>query len=241
MPHSSKETLAVGWCDNGLTDGKFTAGLVYSILQSEVPISNAVRVQGNQIGRQRQVLFDMWADGIKSDWLLWVDSDIVLTKDIIKTLWDAADKISRPVMCGVYFISKENEQSNMQPMPAIFNEIDEHHIQYIHPLPANEIVKIDCAGLGLTMMHKSVIEKLRTFKPDYSLFAEQEGLGDKFVSEDIVFFRNLKAAGIPVHAHTGARVQHMKRFSLDENYYKLYWSYAAMVEKLNESAGEQQA
>ena len=46
----------------------------------------------------------------------------------------------------------------------------------------------------------------------------------KFIGEDIVFFRKMKAAGIPLHAHTGALVKHIKRFSLDFDYYALYWT-----------------
>jgi hypothetical protein len=34
----------------------------------------------------------------------------------------------------------------------------------------------------------------------------------------------MKAAGIPLHAHTGALVKHIKRFSLDFDYYALYWT-----------------
>lgn len=231
MAHSSKETLSIGWCDNGMTDGKFTEGLVYTTVMGVVPgnvtVHNAVRVQGNQIGRQRQALFDMWADSISTDWLLWVDSDIVLTQDVLKKLWNAADKIARPVVCGVYFISKQMEQSVMQPMPAVFNEgSNEFEIAYVHPLPDDEIIKVDNAGLGLTLMHKSVVAKLREVSPDYSLFAEKENIGEKFVGEDIVFFRNLKKADVPVHCVTSARVKHMKRFALDEQYYKLYWSVA---------------
>ena len=92
-------------------------------------------------------------------------------------------------------------------------------------------------------MHKSCVPKLREVSPDYSLFAEKEGIGDKFVSEDIVFFRNMKKAGIPVHANTGARVKHMKRFALDESYYKLYWAFAELdaQRRANESTKEQQA
>lgn len=252
MAHSSKETLSIGWCDNGLTDGKFTEGLIYTTILAPTKgmmVNNALRVQGNQIGRQRQHLFDKWADEVKTDWLLWVDSDINLTVDVLKMLWDAADKVTRPVVCGVYFISKENERSVMQPMPAIFvehnNGENEHLMEYVHPLPDNKIIPVDLAGLGLTLMHKSCVPKLREVSPDYSLFAEKEGLGDKFISEDVVFFRNLKKAGIQVHAHTGARVKHMKRFSLDENYYKLYWGMAAaQMERQaaeHDSAKEQQA
>ncbi len=41
------QTIMVTWCDNGLTDGKFTQGLVYTILTSDLPIASAQRVQGN--------------------------------------------------------------------------------------------------------------------------------------------------------------------------------------------------
>jgi hypothetical protein len=228
MAHTTKETLTIGWCDNGSTDGKFTQGLLSIAMhgpQSGIPIVGALRVQGNQIGRQRQVLFDGWADQNQSDWLLWVDSDIVVTPEVVKILWESADKLSRPVVCGVYFVSKENEQSLMQPMPAIFiNGETENEIRYVHPLPQNELIKVDCAGLGLTLMHKSVIDPLRKITEGYSIFAEKEGIGEQFVSEDIVFYKNLKKAKIPVYAHTGALVQHMKRFSFDVNYYGLYWN-----------------
>jgi hypothetical protein len=76
------EKVAIGWCDNGLTDGKFTEGLMAAVIAggaNGMPIHTSIRVQGNQIGRQRQVLFDHWADHMKTDWLLWVDSDIVLS------------------------------------------------------------------------------------------------------------------------------------------------------------------
>ena len=31
--HSAKETLTVAWCDNGMVDGKFAEGLVYTIVK----------------------------------------------------------------------------------------------------------------------------------------------------------------------------------------------------------------
>jgi len=33
----------------------------------------------------------------------------------------------------------------------------------------------------------------------------------------------MKEAGVPLHAHTGATVKHMKRFAFDEEFYKLFW------------------
>jgi len=228
MPHSSKETVALAWCDGGLVDGRFMDGLLLAIMNAPkigMRVVNKIRVNGNQIGRQRQVLFDNWADVTKTDWLLWIDSDIVVTPDSLKLLWDSADKVSRPVVSGTYFVSKENERSLMQPFPALFKEgSNKHELQIIHPLPQNELIKVDSAGFGFLLMHKSIVPKLREVSPNYSLFAEEEGVGDKYISEDIVFFRKLKATGIDLYAHTGAVVQHMKRFSLDINYYNLYWN-----------------
>jgi GT2 family glycosyltransferase len=228
MPHSSKETVALAWCDGGMVDGRFMDGLLLATMNAPkigMNIVNKIRVNGNQIGRQRQVLFDNWADVTKTDWLLWIDSDIVVTPDSLKLVWDSADKVSRPVVSGTYFVSKENERSLMQPFPALFKEgSTKHELQIIHPLPKNELIKVDSAGFGFLLMHKSIVSKMREVSPDYSLFAEEEGIGDKYISEDIVFFRKLKAAGVDAYAHTGALVQHMKRFSFDINYYNLYWN-----------------
>ena len=228
MAHTKKETLTIGCCDAGMVEGRFADGIINTIMtcdKQNINFVNKLRVNGNQIGRQRQVLFDKWADDIKSDWLLWVDSDIVLTPTVFKAIWETADKLSKPVVTGVYFVSKENEQSLMQPFPAIFNQgSNEHELVIIHPLPEDQVIKVDSAGFGLTLMHKSIIDPIRAVEPDYSLFGEKEGLGNKYISEDIVFFRKLKKAGIPLYAHTGATVQHLKTFSFDKNYYNLYWN-----------------
>lgn len=226
MYKANKGTLAIGWCDNGNTDGKFTEGIVGLIIDAplnNINITNSIRVQGNQIGRQRQILFDHWAEVVKSDWLLCVDSDIVLDISIVKQLWNSADENNIPVISGTYFISKESETTLANPYPALFYEIEGNRIDYVHPLPKNQIIKVDIAGLGLTLMHKSIIPILRKKYLNQSIFSEKENLGDEYVSEDIVFFRNLKNANIPLYAHTGAIARHVKRFSLDDNYYNKYW------------------
>jgi len=232
------DTVALGWCDNGTTDGKFTEGLTTAIIAGApngMVINTSIRVQGNQIGRQRQVLFDHWADKIKTDWLLWVDSDIVLNLDAMKLLWQTADKINRPVVSGVYFISKENEGTLMRPFPVLFDNITEFQIKYHHPLPENQVLKVDCAGFGFVLMHKSIVPKMREANPNQSMFMETgDGVDDHFIGEDIIFFRKMQKAGIPLYAHTGALVKHIKRFSLDYDYYALYWANEHLKEKLKE-------
>ena len=227
MAHSNKETLSIVWCDNGTTDGKFTEGLVYSLIHAAsmgVPVNNAIRVQGNQIARQRQSLWDFWAKLSDSEWLLWVDSDIVITPQIVNMLWEVADKKTKPVVTGVYFVSSENEQTMMEPVPAIYMETgDPYRTQIIHPLPDNQVIPVDVAGFGLMLMHRSIIKPVVDAAGDISVFGENQQAADKFISEDVSFCRNLKKAGFQMYAHTGATVQHMKKFSFDRNYYNVYW------------------
>lgn len=229
------ETVSLGWCDNGLTDGKFTEGLMTAVIigpKNGTTITNSIRVQGNQISRQRQVLFDHWADKMDTDWLLWVDSDIVLNLDALTKIWKAADKTSCPVVSGVYFISKENEGTLVRPFPAVFNDLSTHKIEYVHPLPLDQVIKVDNAGFGLVIMHRSIVDKLRKTHPGKGLFMETgDDQDEHYVGEDIIFFRKMRTAGIPLHCHTGALVKHMKRFSLDADYYNMYWNYQNMQEK----------
>ncbi len=80
----SNNQIMLTWCDNGTVDGKFMEGVVYSLLTAGLPITSAQRVQGNQIGRQRDTAFDTWHKKTDFDWILWVDSDIVLTNESLK-------------------------------------------------------------------------------------------------------------------------------------------------------------
>ena len=80
MTHSVKERITIGWCDGGMVEGRFMSGVANTIIDAPnhgMKIANTIRVQGNQIARQRQSLWDFWADSSDSEWLLWVDSDIV--------------------------------------------------------------------------------------------------------------------------------------------------------------------
>lgn len=241
-PKPKPETLTIGWCDNGMVDGKFTEGITYSMLSGighGIPIVNAMRVSGNQIARQRQNLIDMWYEANTSDWFLWLDSDVVLTTDILTKLWNGRDAEERPLLTGIYMVTRMGEQSMMQPLPDIFIDTDDHwKLQFVHPLPKDQVIKIDSAGFGLLMMHRSVVTKL---KEQWSIFFYEEmGSEEQFLGEDIHFFRKCKQAGIPLYADTSCVAMHMKRFPYDEQYYQFYWTMEAiqrgMEEELKQNA-----
>lgn len=241
------DQIMLTWCDNGTVDGKFMEGVVYTLLTAGLPITSAQRIQGNQIGRQRQTAFDTWHNKTQFDWILWVDSDIVLTNDSLQKVWQARHVEERPVISGTYFISKHMESSIMQPYPAAFMAHDDNKylMSYVHPLPFNSLIKVDYAGFGFLLMHRSVADKMRQQFGDISFFIESmdeaNNPTDTFVGEDIQFFMKMKEAGIPLHVHTGATVKHMKRFAFDEEFYKLYWITMLNSQKAEEAKAQASA
>lgn len=244
---TSNNQIMLTWCDNGTVDGKFMEGVVYSLLTAGLPITSAQRVQGNQIGRQRQTAFDVWHTKTDFDWILWVDSDIVLTNEALQLVWDSAHPVDRPVISGTYFISKQMENSIMQPYAAAFmaHTEDKYTMSYIHPLPFNQLIQADYAGFGFLLMHRSVADKMRQHHGDISFFIESmdeaTSAKDTFIGEDIQFFMKMKEAGIPLHVHTGATVKHMKRFAFDKEFYKLYWITMMNSQKAEEAKAQASA
>ena len=218
------DKLAIAWCDNGMVDGKFMQGVTDVMLHSGVEVVTTLRSQGNQIARQRDKVINYWYEGNKADWILWVDSDVVISVDTFKLLWDNKDVTDRPILTGVYFTTDQPEESLMTPMPTLFNFVESNGnvgITRVHPLPKNKLMQVGAAGMGYVLMHRSVVDRIRALLPDVPLFADI-GHGKDFMGEDIYFFALCDKADIPVYAHTGATVPHMKRFSFDEHYYDAF-------------------
>jgi hypothetical protein len=218
------DKLAIAWCDNGMVDGKFMQGVTDVMIHSGVEVVTTLRSQGNQIARQRDKVINYWYDGNKADWLLWVDSDVVISVDTFKLLWDNRDVTERPILSGVYFTTDQPEESLMTPMPTLFNFVENNGnvgITRVHPLPKNKLMQVGAAGMGYVLMHRSVVDRIRTVLENVPLFADI-GHGKDFMGEDIYFFALCDKADIPVYAHTGATVPHMKRFSFDEHYYDAF-------------------
>lgn len=230
-----QETVSIAWCDNGMVDGKFMQGVCDVMLKSGIEFKSTLRSQGNQIARQRETVINYWFDKTDTEWLLWVDSDVVISPEKFKLLWDNKDAKERPIVTGVYFTTDTPEEPLMIPMPTIyeFGEADNTiGIKRIHPMPENKLIKIGAAGMGFVLMHRSIVERIREVLPDAPLFAEV-GTGNGFMGEDIYFYAVCDKAEIPVYCHTGAVAPHMKRFSLDEHYYKAFFGGAKPEKQSN--------
>jgi glycosyltransferase involved in cell wall biosynthesis len=221
MSKKGTDTVSLVWCDNGMVDGKFAQGISDILIKSGVKFETTLRSYGNQIGRQREQSINYWYDNNLSDWLLWVDSDIVITPEIFKRLWQKKDALTRPIITGVYFTTNTPEEPLMVPMPTIFKFVEGEEgfsLERVHPMPKDSFIKVDGAGMGLVLMHRNVVTKIRKEMPETTLFQEL-GTGERFIGEDIYFFALCNQVGIPLWCDTGAVAPHMKKFSFDIHYY----------------------
>ena len=219
-----EETLTIAWCDNGMVDGKFMQGVTDVMLHSGVKVATTLRSQGNQIGRQRETIVKAWYEQNKSDWILWVDSDVVISPETFLKLWDKRDAVRKPLLTGVYFTTDTPEEPLMVPSPTVFEFVvngNEVGIKRLHPLPKDKFLQVGAAGMGFVLMHRSVITRILEVEPNTPIFTEV-GVNKSFMGEDIFFFALCNKAEIPVWCDTSALVPHMKRFSFDVNYYDAF-------------------
>jgi hypothetical protein len=220
-----QDTVSIAWCDNGMVDGKFMQGINDVLLRSGLKFESTIRAGGNQIARQREKVIRYWYEENKADWLLWVDSDVVISPETFLRLWNKKDKDKHPIVTGVYFVSTTPEQPLMIPTPAVYEFVDSEEtisIRPLHPLPKDKFIKVQAAGMGFVLMHRGIVDKIVEKIPNVPLFAEA-GTDKHFIGEDIYFFALCDKADVEVWCDTGATVAHMKRFSYDEHYYNAFF------------------
>ena len=221
----TKGNLSIVWIDPGNVNSAFMSGILSVVLalpDKGIKLDGLGHQVGIYVDKQRQEMFDSWASS-DGDWILWVDSDIVITPESFFKLWDAADEVTRPIISGIAMVSMNPNSPLMMPTPCIYKVTDENKFEPINPLPEDQVIPIDACGFGYLLMHKSVVKKLRDKYTNGILF-DTTLAPSMHIGEDISFFYKCREVGIPVHAHTGATSVHMKTFHYDINYYKWWWA-----------------
>jgi hypothetical protein len=209
-----------------MTDGLFTQKIAELVLNGEafgIPIGSIMRNTGNQISRQRMDIIANWYNNGKHEWLLSIDSDVIVELQTIKDLWEIADKNTNPVVSGIYYLFLQDKEGKIPPaFSSIFRTQNNFEkIESVDIEKEEEIFSADAAGFGLLLIHRSVIDKLVAKLGNKSNFFHEEAKNGNFIGEDIVFFKNIKDCGISLTVSKKATVQHMKRFSLGIEYFNL--------------------
>jgi hypothetical protein len=219
----SRETICIGIPHDGKIDTQMTLDLVSLMSERKPRIDSMQLVQGvGLLARTRNIIVKNFLNDSKADWLLMVDSDQSLSIDVFDLLVDTAHKDDRPMVAGLVFAAFYDADL-LRPVPAIYNVAADGAMMPIDDYPKNEIFRIDGAGTGCLLVHRSVLQAMReNASPnqgtDWCWFFDG-ALDGRWFSEDLLFCRKATALGFPIFVHTGAILGHHKQFWLDDRHH----------------------
>lgn len=152
------------------------------------------------------------------EWLWMVDTDITFSLATLPAMLRCADPGERPVISALY---RSPLEADRVPYPVLYSaghdEQGRFRFGVIKDPPENRLVHVGAAGAGCLLLHRSVFERISKAKPEDDLlwWAEISVDGEVF-GEDMSFCLRAAMAQIPVLAHTGIQVAHVKTSALGE-------------------------
>ena len=210
----SRDRVAIGYCDPGEVDGAFCADLFALAKARPDRLGALVRVEGTGLlSRIRNELVASFLDRSTDDWLLMLDADHRVTVPTFDVLTGAASYGSTPVVAGLYFAAFRGDLYP-RPVPTIYRTDPTGQLAPMDDYPRNALVRIDAAGTGCLLVHRAALEAVRASSPypRWAWFADGPPEDGEWLSEDLTFCSRLTAAGVPIHAHTGAVLPHRRTF-----------------------------
>jgi GT2 family glycosyltransferase len=221
----SAHKVSIGTCDPGTVNGEFAFSLIQIALSRSSRLGTFVRVRGSGLlSKQRNRVVKQFLE-TKSDWLLMMDSDEVLTVEAFDKLVETAHEKDRPIVAGLVFASFDNGNPYPRPLPTIFMDAPEGFIP-LDKYDKDSVFQVDAAGTGCLLVHRSVFETMQANADshqgtDWCWFWDGPLNGD-WIGEDLQFCRRVRSLGFPIYVNTGAILPHSKSYLLSDRQHDLW-------------------
>lgn len=172
-----------------LTEG-ITSGLVKRL---EIEVDLYVTLARNKICRKA---LEQWEEGNISH-VLFLDDDVLMPSGGIVQL------LSRklPIVGGLYF------SKDLQPLAYNLSSGN-----FVDSVPNEGLLKVEGTGGGCLLIECSVLQKMKEEFKDNWWFQNTIELNskgeEKYLGEDVFFFRRLKKIGIPLYIDCNVQCEH---------------------------------
>ncbi len=166
-----------------------------------------------------------------AEWLWMVDADMGFNPDTLQRLHDAAHPTERPVVGALCFMwrrigSRDHRSLELEASPTLWTyrrwEDDDgtERASWANwpDYPPDRLVKVDATGGACLLIHRTVLERLKAERGEQ--WFTRVHAHDTSYGEDMSFCLQCKAAGIPVHVHTGIGTSHKKQVHVDEDLFR---------------------
>lgn len=165
-------------------------------------------------------------------WLCWLDTDMVPAKDFVDQIMRHTDPDERPIVGGLCFAGGRTKIA-----PTIYvigtNSDNKLESETVLSYPPDQLIEVGGTGSACVVIHRSVFEKIEVrMGAEHPLPWYQDVVIDnKDWGEDLVFCLRARAVGARIWIHTGIKVGHRKKWTMDE---RAFISYAAKLDAMAE-------
>ena len=149
----------------------------------------------------------------KTDYVLWLDSDVVFKSTLLQELMD--DIEGRDIVTGVYYMRRppfkpvlwKTLQMGLVPQDNFSEGYDDY--------PKDDIFEVDGCGFGCVMMRASILQTIVDRYHD--LFAPLPGYG-----EDLSFCIRAKSCGFKIHCDPKIQIGHKGSMIITDETFEAY-------------------
>lgn len=208
--------IAAAYVHGGNVRHEFMVALQDLVLR-ERRIAAVVQAQGPYIPQNRNLVCERFLQlPVRCEWLWFFDVDIQFGPDVLDHLLDAADPVDRPIVGALYL-----NQVTGKPIGTWWPTWSDKDGR-IEKVVMGEVYDLATIGMGCTLIHRSVLEKLAQVHEDdpWHWFGHdivsRKGVPER-VGEDETFCNRALNAGFPVHG-VATLVNHYKTVSIGTSY-----------------------
>lgn len=149
-------------------------------------------------------------EGIKGDWVLFIDSDMTFSPDSLKKL--LAHDVD--IVSGLCFRKVPHYE------PTIYRQFPgQMKWESIRDYPKNSFFEVDAVGTAFMLVKKRVFDKMPAPWFEYK----------KNIGEDLSFCYKAKELGFKVHVDTSVKIGHIATHPINEEFHDSYMSDKTVV------------
>lgn len=220
------ELIDIGWIDPGYTTGKFTLSIAAAAADMSYfgCMGRIHRVPSSLPARGRNMVVEAFLQG-ESQWLWFVDSDMVFDKGHVMKLWETAQDCNAAIVSGLAFIFRQGGQ----PVPSYFVESTgkfyaKGELHLVNVIPESPAI-VAATGLASTLIHREVFERMEPARDDHYRWFDQIPIANNahLSGEDTQFFLRARDLGYETVLDPNAETWHIKEIGIGKADFHRFW------------------
>lgn len=201
--------IFISWIDYYSVESDFAISVANLAHNRSEMIYGLHKISGPYVAESRNQIVRNFLN-TDAEWLLLLDSDIIINEYVFDTLIETAKETSEKIITGWYYLSPA-DPSKLDFMTSI----GLNSVGFLDFAPENDVVSIDFAGAGICLIHRDVFLKIKNKEKQDNWFV-LEHKENNITTEDLYFFYKAKQHGFNLILNTNCFVKHIKRMHLNK-------------------------